>query len=172
MGKRGLPFLKAVCPGSPCCVVHNFSQEVAVVTNDKILRHCLYQLLIVLRTLPGSNLMLMKVISFFRKHQAQTKTNFILQIKTVWALQVVRLLQTFNKYFPSSKMQLHILGSRVGKFLLRKPRNHQASPSGWQEGVERGTKQSKLLDNPSSREAKHIPPVCAGNSRELKKVFC
>lgn len=80
-------------PTSPYYAVHKVSQEVAVVTNEKILRLCLYPLFAVLRMLPGSNLMLMKVISFLQKHQAQTETNLILQIKNVCALQVVKLCQ-------------------------------------------------------------------------------
>lgn len=42
---------------------------------------------------PGSNLMLVKAISFLQKHQAQAETNLILQIKDVCASYVVQLSQ-------------------------------------------------------------------------------
>lgn len=133
----------------------------------------LYQLLIVLRMLPGSNLMLMKVISSFQKHQAQTETNFILQIKKLCVpYKLSDSSRPSINIFPAAKCSCTFSEVEMGKFLLQKPMHHQASPSGWQEGVERGIKQAKLLDNSSSSEAKHIPPVSAGNSRELKNGFC
>ena len=49
---------------SPNRVVHKHGQEVAVVTSEKTLRLCLYQLFIAQWMLPGPNLILMKAISF------------------------------------------------------------------------------------------------------------
>lgn len=60
-------------------------------TTEKTLTLCLHQLFIAQRMLPGPNLILRRAISYLHKHQPQTETNLILQIKNVCASQVVRL---------------------------------------------------------------------------------
>lgn len=88
--------------------------------------------------LPGPNLILMNAISFLQKHQAQTETNLILQIKNVCALHVVRLLAIARPSVFSQqqdKRQLHITGSRVGTRPALKPHILSHGPSWWAEGV-------------------------------------
>ena len=71
--------------------------------------------------LPGPNLILMKAISFLRKHQAQRETNLILQIKTVCASQaLLALARPSVSTFPAAR-DWYVVGSRVGAGLSLKP---------------------------------------------------
>ena len=107
--------------GSPHSAVHKCGQEVAVVTNEKILPLCPYQLVHCRWMLPGPNLILMKAISFLQKHQAQTETNLILQIKTVCASQaLLALARPSVSTFPAPR-GWHVVGSWVGAGLSLKP---------------------------------------------------
>ena len=80
--------------------------------------------------LPGPNLILMKAISFLRKHQAQTETNLILQIKTVCASQaLLALARPSVSTFPAAR-GWYVVGSRVGAGPLPEaPPSYQKGPN-------------------------------------------